>query len=104
MLGVAAGDRVILELAEAFSKGDMLGTGDVLVAQEQHPVLEQERLDLGKQCIVARGVAEIHVEKLGADAGGQLFVFDRCVEHARAHDGGRVFLRFSFLRHDVSSW
>ena len=54
MLGVAAGDRMILELAEAARERDVLGARDVLVAQEQHLVLEQQRPDLGEQVVVAR--------------------------------------------------
>ena len=35
-------------------EGDVLGAGDVLVAEEQHLVLQQQRLDLGEQLVVAR--------------------------------------------------
>ncbi len=41
--------RMILELAEAPREGDVLGARDVLVAQEQHLVLEQQRLDFAEQ-------------------------------------------------------
>ena len=68
MVAVAADHRVILELAEATREGDVLGAREVLVAQEQHLVLEQERPDLGEQRIVARRVAEVDVVQLGADA------------------------------------
>ena len=37
--GSLPGDRVVLELAEALGEGDVLGAGDVLVAEEQHLVL-----------------------------------------------------------------
>src|SRR6185369_12591915 len=51
MIRIAAGDRVILELAEALRERDMLGARDVLVAQEQHAMLDEERTDLGEQGI-----------------------------------------------------
>ncbi|MNN94684.1 hypothetical protein D3C81_2133530 [compost metagenome] len=53
MLRITAGDRMILQLAETASKGNVFGAGDVLVAQEQHLVLQQQRLDLGEQAGVA---------------------------------------------------
>ena len=43
MVRVAADDRMVLELAEAARERDVLGTRDVLVAQEQDLVLEQQR-------------------------------------------------------------
>ena len=49
MLRVAAGDRVVFQLAEVAREGDVLGARDVLVAEEQHPVLEQQLADLGDQ-------------------------------------------------------
>ena len=54
MVGVAAERRVILERAEPLGERDVLGAGDVLVAQEQHLVLEQQCADLGEQGVVAR--------------------------------------------------
>ena len=73
MVRIAAQRRMILELAEAPRKGDVLGARDVLIAQEQHLVLEQQRLDFCKQRVVARSVAETDAEQLGADAASQLF-------------------------------
>ena len=46
MIGIAAGDRVVLELAEVARERDVLGARDVLVAEEQHLVLQQQRADL----------------------------------------------------------
>ena len=77
MIGIAADDRMVLELAEAARERDVLGARDVLVAQEQHLVLEQQRADLGEQRVVARGVAEVHVGELGADRAGQRLDADR---------------------------
>ncbi|MCY1430561.1 hypothetical protein D9M71_465110 [compost metagenome] len=73
MLRIAACDRVILQLAEAAGEGDVLGTADVLVAQEQHLVLEQQLADLGEQAVVAGGVGQAYAADFGADAAGQLF-------------------------------
>src|SRR6476620_9891190 len=86
MLGVATGDRVVLELTEAPSKADMLGTGNVLVAEEQHAVLQQKRPDLLKEVVVDDGSAEVDVAELGADAAGQLLNLQRS-EPRRTHDG-----------------
>ncbi|MCY1364396.1 hypothetical protein D9M69_511960 [compost metagenome] len=72
---VAAGHRVVLQLAETAGEGHVLGAADVLVAQEQHLVLQQQRLDLGEQAVVAGGVAQVHAADFGADGAGQLFDF-----------------------------
>ncbi len=61
MVRVAAGDRVVFELAEVAREGDVLGARDVLVAEEQDLVLEQQRADLGDERRVARGDAEVDV-------------------------------------------
>ena len=39
MLRIAAGDRMVFQLAEAAREGHMLGARDVLIAQEQHAML-----------------------------------------------------------------
>ena len=49
VVGVAAGDRVVLERAEPLGERDVLGAADVLVAEEQHLVLQQQRLELGEE-------------------------------------------------------
>ena len=46
MVGIAPGHRVILELAEMARERDVLGPRDVLIAEEEHAVLEQQRADL----------------------------------------------------------
>ncbi len=61
MIRVAADHGVILELAEAEREAHMLSARDVLVAQEQHLVLEQRGPDLGEQAIVVHGVCQVHV-------------------------------------------
>ena len=57
--------------AEPLGERDVLGPGDVLVAEEQHLVLQQQRLELGEQVVVAGGVGQVDVAQLGADVDGQ---------------------------------
>ena len=68
---------MILELAEVARERDVLGARDVLVAEEQHPVLEQQRADLRDEPGVARRDAEVDVGELGADRAGQRLDLDR---------------------------
>ncbi|MDT4801631.1 hypothetical protein FQZ97_343410 [compost metagenome] len=75
MLRVAAGHRVVFQLAEAAGKGHVLGTADFLVTQEQDLVLEQQRLDLGEQGVVAGGIAQVHTADFGADGACELLYF-----------------------------
>ncbi|MNG31012.1 hypothetical protein D3C84_1167490 [compost metagenome] len=51
----------------------MLGATEVLVAQEQHAVLEQLGADRREQAIVMDGVGEVDADQLGANVVGQLF-------------------------------
>jgi hypothetical protein len=94
MIRVAAHDGMILELAEATCERDVLGARDVLVAQEQHAVLEQQRPDLGEQRVVARRVAEIDVEELGTDVAREL-LGSHGLERARAYVRRRAGRRFT---------
>jgi len=71
MLGVAVGDRMILELAKMAGEGDMLAAGDVLVAKEEHLVLQQQRPDLGHQPGISCGGAEVDVLHFRADRAGE---------------------------------
>ena len=68
---------MVLELAEVPRERDVLGARDVLVAEEQHLVLEQQRADLREEPGVARGDAEIDVGQLGADRAGERLDLDR---------------------------
>ncbi len=43
VVGVAAGDGVVLERTEPLGERDVVGAADVLVAEEQHLVLQQQR-------------------------------------------------------------
>jgi hypothetical protein len=88
MVGVAAGDRVALELAEMAREGDVLGARDVLVAEEQHPVAQQQASDLGDQRRLARGDAEVDVRELGADRVGEGLDVDRVGQRSGATIAG----------------
>jgi hypothetical protein len=75
VIRVAADDRVILQLAEAAGEGHMLGASDVLIAQEQHPMLEQLGTNLGEKTVVLHRIGEVDADQFGANAAGQLFDF-----------------------------
>jgi ADP-glucose pyrophosphorylase len=75
MLRIAAGHRVIFQLAEATGEGHVIGAGDFLVTQEYHSMLEQLGTNLGKQTIVVHGVGEVDADQFGANGGSQLFDF-----------------------------
>jgi hypothetical protein len=64
---------VAFELAKAAGKRHVLGAADVLVAQEQYFVLQQQGPDIGKQTVVAGGCAQMHAADLGANGTGQGF-------------------------------
>ena len=97
VLGIAAGDRVIFQLAEVARKRDVLGPRDVLVAKEQHVVLQQQLADLRDQVRVARRDTQIHVRQLGADRAGQLLDLYGALEslHDRRGASGRATFRRS---------
>ncbi|MCY1418893.1 hypothetical protein D9M71_344630 [compost metagenome] len=59
MLRIAAGHRVVFQLAEATSEGHVFGTGDVLVTQEHHAVLDQLGANLGEKAVVVDGVSQV---------------------------------------------
>ncbi len=105
MVRVAAGHRVVFQLAEVAGEGHVLGARDVLVAEEQHLVLQQQRADLGHQAGVARSDAQIDIAKLGADGAGQRLDPDRagqrCWSRPRAGDCVWVavfMVRLPFMR------
>jgi hypothetical protein len=87
VFGITADDRVILELAEAAREGHVVGAADVLVAEEQHAVLEQQAADLGEQIIVDRRRRQAHVAEFGADVASQLLDGDRIAQGRGADDG-----------------
>jgi hypothetical protein len=80
---------VILELAEMAGEGHVFGARDVLIAEEQHLVLEQQGADLGHQLGRARGEAQVDICQLGADGAGEGLHRDRTGQRGAAHDRGR---------------
>jgi hypothetical protein len=68
---------VVLEWAEALGEGDVLAAGDVLIADEQHLVLQQQRLELGEERLVPGGLSQADVAQLGSDRGGEWDDLDR---------------------------
>jgi hypothetical protein len=70
---VAADDGVVLQLAKAAGERHMVGAADVLVAQEQHPVLEQLGTDLCKQAVIMNRIGQPDAKQFGTDGAGQLF-------------------------------
>jgi hypothetical protein len=58
---------MVFQLAEAPGKGHVLGTRQVLVAQEQHLVAQQRRPDLRKKRVIAHRVGQPHAGQFGAD-------------------------------------
>ncbi|MNV95726.1 hypothetical protein D3C71_1906520 [compost metagenome] len=73
MLGVAAGHRMVLQLAEASGKRHVLGAAEVLITQEQHSVRKQQRAQLREQVVVVDRVGQVDPAYLGANRTGQLF-------------------------------
>jgi hypothetical protein len=57
MRRIAARDGMVLKLAKVARKSDMLGARNPLVAEEEHSVPEQMRLDLRDKLWLARGDA-----------------------------------------------
>jgi len=45
-------DRMILKRAEALGKSDVSGWGNILIAEEQNPVLEQQPADFSEEIVV----------------------------------------------------
>src|SRR5215470_16534336 len=78
---------MVLELAEVPRERHMLGARDVLVAEEQHLVLQQQRTDFGDEPGVARRDAQVDVRKLGADRAGHWLDLDRATRPSPG-DGG----------------
>jgi hypothetical protein len=67
---------MILELAEVPRERHGLGTRDVLVAKEEHLVLDQQRAYLGHEPCVARGHPQIDVSQFRADRARQRLDLD----------------------------
>ena len=76
VLRVAAGDRVVLERAEPLGELHVVGPADVLVAEEEDLVLQEQVLDLGEDGGVVGGVGQADVAQLGADEAGEAVDLD----------------------------
>lgn len=103
MLRVAARDRMIFQLAEIAREGDVIGAADVLVAEEQHLVPQEQGADLGDHAGVARGLSEVDVHDLGADRARERLDPDRG-EPCRARDAGggaRLLRGFNHCGHSL---
>ncbi|MPN31890.1 hypothetical protein SDC9_179365 [bioreactor metagenome] len=75
----------------------MLGTRDVLIAEEQHFVLQQQGANFLGQALVAGRIAEVDAGNLSADAAGQLFDFHGLLLSTRQGlDAGRRRLMEKF--------
>jgi hypothetical protein len=66
---------MILQLAEAPGERDVLGTTDVLVAQEHHTMSEQLGPNLGKKTLVMDRVGKVDADQFRTNVAGQLFDF-----------------------------
>jgi hypothetical protein len=75
MIRITASHRMVLQLTEAAGESHVLGTSDVLIAQEHHSMLEQLSTNLGKKTVVMHRVGEVDADQFGANAAGQLFDF-----------------------------
>ena len=71
MVRVAADHRVVFQFAKFAGKGHMLGAGDVLVAEEDHAVLEQRLANLGHQAFIFSGSTQVYVGEFCAYGAGQ---------------------------------
>ena len=66
MIGIAARDRMVLQRPEPFGKGYVISAGNVLIAQEQHRVLQQRGLDRAEQIVVTRRFGQVHANQFRA--------------------------------------
>ena len=73
MIGVTAGDRVVFKVAEIACKCDVLSAREVLVAEEQHLVLQQQRSDFGHEVGVTRRGPEVDIAHFCTDGTGEWF-------------------------------
>ena len=62
---------MVFELSEGARESGVLAVSDVLVAHEQHLVLEQLRLDLAREVAVARGLGQADVLQFRAERAGE---------------------------------
>jgi hypothetical protein len=73
MLGIAARNRMIFEVAESPGERHVFRARERLIPQEEHAVLEQRGADLAEQGVVMNGVGQIEADEFGADRAGEGF-------------------------------
>src|SRR3546814_16280700 len=71
ILRIAADDRMVLKIAEAARKSDVLGAAHGLITQEQHFVQQQLSADFGEQAVIEGGVRTNDPGNFGPDGAGQ---------------------------------
>ena len=70
MLRVTARHRMVFKVTKAPCKGHVLSTGDVLVSQENHAMLQQSRLDFIEEVGVTRSVTQVDARNFSANGRG----------------------------------
>jgi hypothetical protein len=101
MLGMAARDRMILQLAEAPRERDMLGARDLLIAQKEHAMREQRAADSGEERVVVNGIGEIDAGQFRAECASELLdmhVVSSDDEHGRTRGLARFEIAVRVLR------
>jgi len=68
VLRVTARDRMVFQLAKTAGKGHMLGAAELLLAQEQHLVRQQQAPDVLEQALIPRGVGKLHAAQFSPRA------------------------------------
>ncbi|MNT35377.1 hypothetical protein D3C72_1714030 [compost metagenome] len=76
-----------VEFAEALGKGLLFQRRDVLIPEEQHFMLEPERLDLREQFGVLAGIDQADVADLGPEGRRHALDLQGVLEHRRPDDG-----------------
>src|SRR5262245_64650656 len=89
-----------VQLAEELTESLLLRGREVLVAEEDHAVVDQRRMDLLEGQLV-QGSGEIDATDLGAGVRGELLHMDRSVDHHQSSwVEGRVNRRPPVRRRD----
>ncbi|MNQ81286.1 hypothetical protein D3C85_963000 [compost metagenome] len=76
------------QFAELRGEVLLLQGGDVLVAKEQHFVLQPQRPDFCDQFGILGSVGQVDVTEFGTDGGGANLHLDRMLAHRRPDNGG----------------
>ncbi|MNT04912.1 hypothetical protein D3C72_1395100 [compost metagenome] len=91
VIGMAAHHWMVLKLAEAARKGHVLRARDVLVAEEQHAMLQEQRPDFCHLLVVLGCRAQVDVAEFCADRASQGLDPDRAAQRGCAdHCGCRL--------------